>query len=157
MGLKQELNFKKDFIIREHEALLNIYYTSNILKKRAVEFFNKYSITDVQFNVLELIYHQSDEKKGLTQVELSDMLLVNRANITTLIDRMEKLNLVIRESVPGDRRYNIIKLTPFGLDKLKKVEGNYLKEINTVMDILSNKELTELMNICEKIRKRLKR
>ncbi len=157
MGLKEELNFKQGFIKKEHEALLNIYYTSNIIKKKSIEFFNKHNITDVQFNVLELIYYQSGDKDGLTQVELSKMLLVNRANITTLIDRMEKSGLVKREGIPGDRRYNIIKLTTFGMNKLKKLEDSYYKEINKIMEILSDIELNELINICEKIRKKLRK
>ena len=50
--------------------MLNIYYTGDLIKKRAREFFSHYGITDVQFNLMELLYYQAEEKTGLTQAEL---------------------------------------------------------------------------------------
>ena len=55
MSLKEELKLKKGFDIVEHEALLNIYYTASLLKKRADAFFKSFSLTDVQFNVMMLL------------------------------------------------------------------------------------------------------
>ena len=85
MTLKSELGMRKGFENPAHEALLNIYYTASRARKKAGEFFRLNRLTDVQFNVLSLLRHQSGEIGGLTQVELSRMMLVNRANITTLI------------------------------------------------------------------------
>ena len=98
MSLKEELKLKKGFDIVEHEALLNIYYTASLLKKRADVFFKTFGLTDVQFNVMMLLHYHSGTQDGLSQAQLSDMMLVNRANITTLIDRMEKASLVMRTS-----------------------------------------------------------
>jgi DNA-binding MarR family transcriptional regulator len=42
------------------------------------------------------------------------MMMVNRANVTGLVDRLEKAGLV-RRTATGDRRYNMIKLTDRGL------------------------------------------
>ena len=122
MSLKQELNLTKGFDLTEHETLLNIYYTAALLKKRADVFFRTFGLTDVQFNVLMLLTHHSGGEGGLSQAQLSDMMLVNRANITTLIDRMEKAGLVIRTSVSNDRRTNIIKLTANGKKLFAKAD-----------------------------------
>jgi MarR family 2-MHQ and catechol resistance regulon transcriptional repressor len=152
MTLKSELAMRKGFDNPAHEALLNIYYTASRTRKKAGEFFRLQGLTDVQFNVLSLLKHQSGESGGLTQVELSRMMLVNRANITTLIDRMEKADLVARKPVPDDRRYNIIELTPHGVEMYQKVSGVYKKKITDIMNILEEDELTNLINILEKIR-----
>ena len=64
MKLEKELGLKQGIKVAEHEALLNIYYTGDILKKRARGFFKKYGITDVQFNLMVLLYYQADEKVG---------------------------------------------------------------------------------------------
>ena len=110
MTLKTELGLKRPIAHMSHEAVLNIYYTATSLKKRATEFFRPFGLTDVQFNVLMLLLHQSGEEGGLSQASISDMMLVNRANITSLIDRMEKADLVNRTAA-DDRRYNIIKIS----------------------------------------------
>lgn len=155
MKLKEELGFKNDFEILEHEALLNIYYTTIRIKKRALEFFEPFGTTDVQFNLMMLLQYQSGEEDGLSQVALSDMLLVNRANITSLIDRMEKAKLVARTPVVGDRRTYMIKLTNHGKALLNKVEDAYLNEIKKIMSVLSKDDLKKLIKMNEKIREHI--
>lgn len=155
MPLKNELGLKKDFESVEHEAMLNIYYTALLLKKKSALFFSKNGLTDVHFNVLNLLVNQSEEKGGLTQAELSEMLLVNRANITTLIDRMERARLVERTDLPGDRRSYVVKATPHGRKKFLQVEEKYLKEVTLIMKSLDLPEMLNLMALCEKIRERI--
>lgn len=155
MKLQEELGLRKGFEFPAHEAILNIYYTGERIKKRAREFFAQFGITDVQFNVLRLLYNQSGDRTGLSQAEISKMMLVNRSNITTLIDRMEKADLVRRNQVPGDRRYNAVQLTNRGRKVFLGVENKYLKEITEVMKVLNNKEIKGLVKQLERIRENL--
>jgi DNA-binding MarR family transcriptional regulator len=155
MGLKDDLNLKRDFEDKNHEALLSLYFTSLIIKKKSSDFFKKYGITEVQFNVLELIFFQKENNPGLTQIELSKMMMVNRANITTLVDRMEKSGLVERCDFKGDRRYNMIAITDKGLKKFKEIEKNYIKEIDEIINVLDANEISQLIKICGKLRKKI--
>ncbi len=157
MPLKEELKLKRGFEIAEHEALLNIYYTANLLKKRADAFFKGFGLTDVQFNVMMLLQHHSGSEGGLSQAQLSDMMLVNRANITSLVDRMEKGGLVVRASHSKDRRFNIIKLTGKGAKLFARVEPHYIEQIRQVMSGAGRSELRKVMTILEKVRGNLKR
>lgn len=156
MKLEKELGLKAGIKVTEHEALLNIYYTGDLLRKRAREFFTQYGITDVQFNLMSLLYYQAEEKKGLTQAELSRMLLVNRSNVTSLIDRMEKATLVIRVDVPGDRRYNAIRLTDKGKRMIEDVAERYMDEVKKVMGILEESEIDILIRSLERIRQNMR-
>jgi len=155
MVLEHELDFRKPIALLAHEALLNIYYTASCLKKRADEFFRPHNLTDVQFNALMLLAHQSGPEEGLSQAKLSDMMLVNRANITALIDRMEKSDLVVRTADACDRRYNIVKLTSRGKKLLAKVEPLYAKEVKKIMAPLNQAEQKKLIAVLEKIRSEL--
>jgi DNA-binding MarR family transcriptional regulator len=153
MALKEELGLKKDFASPAHEALLNIYYTASIMKKRADDFFGQFGLTDVQFNLMNLLYYESGKEGGLSQAQISDMMLVNRANITSLVDRMEKAELVTRNSHSNDRRYNIIKLTAKGKNLYTKVEPYYLEKIKEVMAPLDAADTRKLTSTLEKVRK----
>ncbi len=155
MTLKNELGLRTDFKNRDHEALLNIYFTASKAKKRADEFFRKHGITDVQFNVMILLKNQSGERGGLTQIELSEMMLVNRANITTLIDRMEKAGLVVRVADPDDRRYNIVKLTRAGIARHAQVATLYMEQVGDVMGALTRRERETLVDLLTRLRGRL--
>jgi DNA-binding MarR family transcriptional regulator len=156
MALKQELGLKQGFKEPAHEALLNVYYTASMMKKKADTFFAQYGLTDVQFNLLTLLYLQSGKEGGLSQAKISDMMLVNRANITSLVDRMEKAGLVARNAHKKDRRFNIVKLTTKGRTLFEKVEPVYIRQIKKVMSPLSERELNSLMRLTEKIRETLR-
>ncbi|MEN6385924.1 MAG: MarR family transcriptional regulator [Phycisphaerales bacterium] len=151
MALKEELKLKRGFDVVEHEAMLNIYYTTASLKKRADAFFKTIGLTDVQFNVMMLLNYQGGND-GLSQVQLSDMMLVNRANVTTLIDRMEKSALVARTSLSGDRRTNIIKMTVKGRKIFEKAEPLYDQIIKQAMAGFSQLELKKLIGVLEQVR-----
>lgn len=142
--------------MQAHEALLNTYYTTSCLRKRAGEFFRPFGLTDVQFNLMMLLKYQGGPEKGLSQALLSDMMLVNRANITSLIDRMEKASLVVRTPAPSDRRSNIIKLTTRARKLLDRIEPLYTKEVKQIMSALNQAERKKLIAMLEKVRSNIR-
>jgi len=152
MSLEFELCLRKPFTYLAHEALLNIYYSASCLKKKAGEFLRPFGLTDVQFNLMMLLKYQSEQDDGLSQAQLSSMMLVNRANITSLIDRMEKVDLVTRTPAPADRRSNIVKLTSRGKGLLAEIEPLYTQEVKRIMAILKQTEQKTVINMLEKIR-----
>jgi DNA-binding MarR family transcriptional regulator len=156
MSISEELSLKKPIAFKAHEAVLSIYYTAAKMKKRADDFFEPHGLTDVQFNVMMLLKYQSAEGGGLSQAALSDMMLVNRANITSLIDRMEKARLVERSTPPEDRRFNIIKLTEKGRRLLDEVEPGYVAEVQRVMAVLKESEQDKLIDGLQRIREAVK-
>ena len=152
MSLEVELCLRKPVALLSHEALLNAYYTTSCLRKKAGEFLRPFGLTDVQFNLMMLLEYQSGPEEGLSQAQLSNMMLVNRANITSLIDRMEKANLVVRTPAPYDRRSNIVKLTSRGKKLLAQIEPLYTKEVKRIMAVLRQAEQKTLIEMLEKIR-----
>lgn len=151
MALEQELGLKKPIALLGREALLNIYYTASHLRKKAGDFLQPFGLTDVQFNLMMLLRHQSGEE-GLNQAHISKMMLVNRANITSLIDRMEKAGLVVRASASTDRRYNIIKLTSRGEKLLDRIEPLYTQEVKKIMNPLKDVQQKSIIAMLEKVR-----
>lgn len=156
MSLVQELGLRKPIFLLPHEVLLNIYYTASYVKKEADDFFRSFGLTDVQFNVLMLLQHQSDSESGLSQAQISDMMLVNRANITTLIDRMEKAGLVCRTAAAGDRRCNIIVMTDKARLLMQQVEPLYAHRIQEIMAGFDDHQQQQIIRNMETIRGNVK-
>lgn len=155
MSLQKELGLRKPINIPSHEVLLNIYFTASCLKKFADQFFVPFGLTDVQFNMMMLLKYQPGDTEGLSQAQLSRMMLVNRANITSLVDRMEKAGFVQRTADAKDRRYNIIKLTGKGAKRLEEVVPLYAKEVKKVMSPLKEAEQKKLIGFLGKVRTEL--
>ena len=155
MGLKKDLGLYRPIETIEHECLLSIIYTRTMLSKLAYKYFSKFSITETQFNVLMQLKYS--EKEGVSQVILSKRLFVNKANMTGLIDRLEKMHLVERTVRSRDRRINMTKITKHGRDILSKVESNYFKRVKEIMNNLSKNQIYEMTAGLEKIRSNIKK
>jgi len=151
MSLARELNLRHGFATAGHEALLNIYFTATCLRKYAVGFLEPFGLTDVQLNLMMLLRHQTRPGEGLSQTDLSEMMLVNRPNITSLINRMERDGLVQRTATI-DRRFNIIKLTRRGRTLLDRVEPHYARQVQRIISALSESDQQRLINLLETIR-----
>ena len=78
--------------------------------------------------------------KGISQIELGDKLFVTAANITKLIDGLEKKGLVRRFPLENDRRVNLIKITEAGSQLLDDIWIKHVKAINAILkDFPENK------------------
>jgi MarR family transcriptional repressor of emrRAB len=71
-----------------------------------------------RYTLLRILYFAEGEH--LTQNELSNRMKVTSANITYLIDVLEKEGLVARSADAADRRVSHVELTPAGVEVCKK-------------------------------------
>jgi len=92
----------------------------------------------------------------LNQTTLGDMLLVNRSNITGLIDRLEQAGCVKRTGDSNDRRVKWVQMTKQGRAVLDKSEEAYYKRIGEIMDDLSDAECKRLCRALESIRGKIR-
>jgi DNA-binding MarR family transcriptional regulator len=103
---------------------------SETLLRESRKFFRPLGVTEAQFNVLNVL---AGAPEGVSQRELSDVLVVDRSNVTTLLDRMEKAGLVRREDHPQDRRIYRVRLTPAGRKLQARVMPLYLAAVDEVV------------------------
>jgi len=113
-----------------HEFIMTVMLASRMLSTAGRQLLSNSGLTEAQFNILMLLRYQF--AGGSTQVGLSRCMLVNRANITGLVDRLERDGLVARRSKKGDRRIKIVTLTPRGADNLSIAESLYFGGIKKV-------------------------
>lgn len=64
-----------------------------------------------RFDVMSALSRVPD---GLKMSEISRRLRVSNGNITGIVDKLTEDGLALRLSVPGDRRANLVRLTPKG-------------------------------------------
>ena len=96
MGLAEELGLDKPIQTVEHESLLNIIYTGTMIARASFRYFQGADLTDAQFNVLVQLKYAGE--RSLSQSALGRRLVVNKADMTGIIDRLEKAGLVVRQA-----------------------------------------------------------
>lgn len=102
----------KDFNWPSTELIFNFAYAHDVLLSDSLKVYSEFNLSISAMNILMIL--NFGDKKGCMQQELSGLLLVSRANVTKVIDGMEKRGLVIRSSSQEDRRARFIKLTEAG-------------------------------------------
>lgn len=65
-----------------------------------------------RFDVMSALSRAPD---GLKMSEISRMLRVSNGNITGIVDKLTDEGLALRVAVPGDRRAQLVRLTPRGV------------------------------------------
>lgn len=115
--------------------------------------FAQYRLSWPKFNALIQLYMAGD--RGLTQSELSKKMLVSRANITGLIERLKKEDLVVRGTDPSDKRVFRVRLTNKAvllMNAFLPVHNNFMHK---VMSALDTHEKEVFISLLEKIKKGL--
>jgi len=139
---------------RDHEALVSVWLTGNLLGKAFRRSFKSQIRSEAQFNLLRVLRVMPGP---MSQNDLSKMLMVDKSNVTGLIDGLEKQGLIRRNRVEGDRRSYHITLTSKGRHLTDKMDKIYRQEIRRIMAPLTAKEHGELIRLTRKMRQGIAR
>ena len=105
------------------------------------------NLTHSQFAVLEALYHLGP----LSQGELGQKILKSNANLTTVVDSLEKKELVVRDRSSTDRRRVTVTLTPEGEGLIAKVFPRHAGIIERELGTLSIEEQDQLGALLKKL------
>jgi MarR family 2-MHQ and catechol resistance regulon transcriptional repressor len=117
------------------------------LKKVHAKHLGSEKLTTPQFGVLDVLM----KKGSIPLKKISDELMVTGANITCVMDNLEKEDLVRRVHSKSDRRVINAELTSKGKNKLEKIYPQHVRSLNDFSKKLSDSELKQLSNLLDKL------
>ncbi|MEA3364031.1 MAG: MarR family transcriptional regulator [Candidatus Hydrogenedentes bacterium] len=153
MTLQKELDLDQPFQDIRHEAMLGIVRTATLASVFAGKILRQFDLTQAQFNVLFALRYKT---RAITQVELGRRLVVTRATVTSVLDKLESKGYVERRDVPDNRRSYHVELTEAGRALVEKVEPVYRDSIHYVLGYLDEGKLKRLIGMLEPARARLR-
>lgn len=151
MSLNKELDLDQPIVDVRHEAVLNVVRTATVLGTKGTALFRRFGLTEAQFNVLFALKYKT---RDWTQSDLGRRLVVTRASVTSVLDKMEDKGLVKRASVEGNRRIYHVILTKKGLALVDQVEPIYREGIHRVLSCFDDTQCRKLIAQLERIRER---
>lgn len=107
----------------------------------------EFGLTESQFAVLEALHHLGP----LSQGQLCQKILRSGSNVTTVVDNLERDQLVTRERDQEDRRVQMVQLTDTGRALVVEALPVHVGRITDAMNVLSVDEQLELGRICRKL------
>ncbi|HEX8521042.1 MAG TPA: MarR family transcriptional regulator [Tepidisphaeraceae bacterium] len=133
--------------VRALNAFIKLMRASETVNAKLLPTLTRAQLTTGQFGVLEVVHHLGP----MTQCDIARKLLRSGANVTTVLDNLEKRGLIRRERGIEDRRFITIHLTDAGKKKLNSVFPKHVEEICDILDALDPAEQEELGRLCRKV------
>ena len=110
-------------------------------------------ITVVQAGILFLL----KQRDGRTMTELSQVLSTDNSAVTGLVDRLEKLHLIVRKTAPNDRRAYLIHITPEGLEEIERAKGIIRSVNEEIKEGFSTEEINAFKKVLNNLFERFKK
>src|SRR5579864_3743084 len=110
------------------------------------QLMNQFSLSVTQFWALVHL----EDPEGLPLSELAFLLIRDKSNMTSLVDKLEKEGLAIRRpGKNGDRRYTRVALTEQGQRLRRQVIASHDYLINKRLERLPDEGLRELRTLLQ--------
>src|ERR1700737_5366405 len=91
------------------------------------------------FAALEALLH----KGPLTITQIQEKVLPASGSMTSAVDRLEKLGLIVRKASPSDRRARVVELTAKGKGLAKSCFERDAKNLDALMSERSETEMEQ--------------
>jgi len=111
---------KRDSVSPEAQVFVALLRVAELLTQDADLLIKGHGLTGTQYNVLRIL--RGAGPGGLPCRAIGDRMISRDPDMTRLLDRMEKRSLIIRERQTEDRRVIKTRITPAGLEILKKLD-----------------------------------
>ena len=133
--------------VRALDAFIKLMRASDSLTVLLGRRLQEVKLTENQFGVLEVLLHLGP----MCQSELGRKILTSGANVTLIIDQLEKRDLVRRVRTESDRRYVQVQLTRSGRSYIEGLFPGHAAAIAEAFGALTATEQEQLGKLCKKL------
>ena len=148
----EELQQTKPFRHVEDELFLNVQRTADVLLQEILDVLRPAGLSVTQYNVLRIL--RGAGEGGVTCKDIASRLVTRDPDITRLLDRLEKRNLLTRARTREDRRFVSIRISDEGLDLLGQLDVPMEKKVIEMMQHMSRDQMVSAIELLERLRNR---
>jgi len=148
MRFEEEIK-TKEFQDIKQKAYLNVIYTGSWLQDQSIQKLKANGINDQHYNILRIL--RGKHPDSVCPGEVKEVLLNKRGDLTRLLDKLVRMNLVDRNTNEVNRRMIDLKITNQGLQLIKDLNP-VMNELENALSRLSQAEANQLSDLLDKIR-----
>lgn len=131
----------------EEHAFVTLLRTADLLQRRAAQMFKQHGLSPTQYNALRILRGAGAE--GLACKEVGERMINHDPDITRLLDRLEARGLMQRSRGQQDRRVIRARITPAGLDLLRRLDRPVQDFQRQLLGHMSEHRLHTLIRLLE--------
>lgn len=133
--------------VRALNALINLMRASDAVAANIQQGLADKRLTGSQFGILEALLHLGP----LFQGELASKLLRSCASMTSVVEGLEKRELVVRQRTEKDKRFVRVALTSKGRKLIGEIFPGHARDVARLFGGLTHQEQEELRRLCRKL------
>ncbi|WP_421617938.1 MarR family winged helix-turn-helix transcriptional regulator [Brevibacillus sp. TJ4] len=107
----------------------------------------RHGLNPTEFGVLELLYHKGPQPLQ----QIGEKILISSGNITYVVDKLEKKQLLIRRPCSHDRRMIFAELTEKGMSFLAEIFPSHREAIARAVSGLTAEEKRQAIQLLKKL------
>jgi DNA-binding MarR family transcriptional regulator len=148
MRIDDEIQSSK-FDDNYQKVVINIFYTEGWLNNSLRCHFEKYNLTNQQFNILRILRGQYP--KPATVNLLKERMIDKMSDASRIVDRLVQKEMITRCTNNKDRRAVDIRISEKGLETLATMDAEF-KTRDFIKNNLTNEEAGQLSDLLDKLR-----
>jgi MarR family 2-MHQ and catechol resistance regulon transcriptional repressor len=133
----------------QQKLLLNIWFTSNWFRSRQVALFKPFGLSPQQYNILRIL---RGARKRMSMHQVKARMVDRAPNATRLTDKLIAKGLLERERCDNDRRVVYVRISPYGLELLSRIDGVHKLDMEELMTRIDSKEAHAMSDILDRLR-----
>ena len=133
----------------EGAVLCHIMLLNSVLERSVNRFADLYGLTFPQWMALGFVGHCGPE--GIRHAELGNRLMLSKAPVTGMVDRLERDGYVQRVGDEKDRRVSRIIMTPKGEQVWWDVKKQLRESSQTLCSVLPGEEQEQLLSMLARL------
>lgn len=145
----EKLLSQKAFDNEYTKGMIGLVFVGNWIVSRNQQFFKKFDITMQQFNILRILRGQHPKAANINM--LKERMLDRMSDVSRLVERLRKADLLERKSCQSDRRAVDVKITSKGLQLLKSIEEEVTQLDDVLKKALDPLEIAQLNSLVDKV------
>ena len=115
----------------------NLFKANFLIKKRLLKVFKEKDLALSEFFTLKIL----NSNENLNIKKITELLTINKVNITQILDSLEEKNYIKRLNGTKDRREIIIVLTEEGKIAYQELNDLYLKTLRNIFSKIEEKDI----------------
>jgi MarR family 2-MHQ and catechol resistance regulon transcriptional repressor len=128
-------------------AYIKLRRATGAVDARLVRELTGHGLTETQFGVLEVLFHLGP----MCQRAIAAKQFTSGANMTMVVNNLEKSGLVRRVRGTQDRRQYQVELTAEGRALIRRIFPGHVQRIVEAFAALSREEQSQLETLCRKL------
>jgi len=114
------------------------------IQSHLATFFQSYGVTQLQFNLLRILYVNDLQQLGMPTGSFAARLVTRVPDVSRLVDRLVKAGFIERIRSTTDRRVVRVRLTVDGLELVEAIHEPLLEHNRKLLGYMSERKLINL-------------